>query len=419
MALPRNDPLLGKTIAGRLELLELLGTGAMGKVYRAKHLGLDKEVAIKVLQSQMLEGAMPARRFKAEARAASRLDHPNSVSVFDFGEDEGLLYLAMEYLRGHDLQVILRESKRLDNHRSARIMAQVASALAAAHDAGVIHRDIKPGNIMLVDRETEDGITRDFVKVCDFGLAKILDPGPEASQGPLTRQGAVFGTPAYMSPEQAQGLLVDARTDLYSCGAVLYKMLAGHSPFRAESATVVLLKHIQDPVPSLRDTVPGVDPRLERIVRRCLEKAPSDRFGSARALRDALQEVIDDPDHRALSQDRNSARPALGAGAESGSAAEAAGGRANEQAARAPSTVHPEALDPTLLMTVSSDAAEPPAPEETARLMATFAPVDMTLEASREVEPRSPGAPLWTWIPGALALLLAGALLVYLVLGPR
>jgi tRNA A-37 threonylcarbamoyl transferase component Bud32 len=289
------DPLIGRLIAGKMELLEVLGSGAMGKVYRARHRGLDKIVAIKVLHPEVSSSASIAARFKAEARAASKLDHPHSLSILDFGEDgsDRLLYLAMELLEGESLQSLLSRHRRLPAARAARIMAQVCSALGAAHERGVIHRDVKPANVMLTSRRGDEGPVEDHVKVCDFGLAKVLDTGAEnSSSGPLTQQGAVLGTPAYMAPEQAKGETVDHRSDLYACGVILYRMLAGKKPFEGESAWAVSLKQIAESPQPIQELVPEIPEALARVVHRALEKDPAQRFQSAREMRAELLDAV-------------------------------------------------------------------------------------------------------------------------------
>ncbi|MCA9556645.1 MAG: serine/threonine protein kinase, partial [Myxococcales bacterium] len=278
-----QDPLLGRVLDGKLRLDARLGAGAAGAVYRAHHLALDRPVAIKVLHQTHSTDLQLIRRFKAEARAASRLDHPHSVRILDFGEDgpDHLLYIAMEFIDGESLQGLLDREPALPSWRIASIMAQVASALAHAHEEGIVHRDIKPGNIMLQRRVGEEGVEQDWVKVCDFGLAKILDVNPDdLSSGPLTKQGTIFGTPTYMAPEQANGDPADGRADQYACGVILFRMACGGPPFTADSATGLLMKHILEPPPLVMSRAPNLDPRLGPLVDRMLAKAPDDRFPS-------------------------------------------------------------------------------------------------------------------------------------------
>jgi serine/threonine-protein kinase len=291
------DPLVGRVVGGKFSIESELGQGAMGTVYRARQVTLDKTVAIKVLNRDLATDANFADRFSREAKAASRLDHPNSIRVFDFGrEPDGLLYLAMEYIQGRDLQAVLSEGAPLLPRAIVEILSQVLAALAVAHDMGVLHRDLKPENIMLVRGVGDDGQPVDIVKVCDFGIAKILDaPSPHASTEvpqKLTTVGLVIGTPAYMSPEQARGQAVDGRSDLYSVGVLLYEMLAGQVPFDGNNPLDVVLKHIGEaPVPpSARASV--VDARLEAICLRAMAKQPGERFRDAREMRLALREAV-------------------------------------------------------------------------------------------------------------------------------
>lgn len=287
------DPLIGHIIADRLELTAVLGEGACGRVYRAKHLLLDKTVAIKVLHKHTSKDPRIALRFKVEARAASRLDHPNSLSILDFGEDQGLLYIAMEFLDGENLDRLLDRDAPLDSQRAARIMVQICAALTVAHREGIVHRDLKPGNIMLVSRKTEDGEVREIVKVCDFGLAKsILEPLEDVSGAPLTLKNAVVGTPSYMSPEQATGGTIDARTDIYSCGVLMFEMLTGILPFYGDSHTNILMQQILTEPPQILDIAPGVNPELAAIAHRAMQKRREDRFENARDMLIALRGVL-------------------------------------------------------------------------------------------------------------------------------
>jgi eukaryotic-like serine/threonine-protein kinase len=231
-----DDPLLGRRIAGKIELLELLGKGGMGRVYRAHHLFLKKHVAIKVLvgvRSANAAAADERARFEREARAASQLDHPNTVTILDYGidGDDRLAYIAMELVEGHTLESLLAAGP-LDERRALTIMAQILAALAAAHDKNILHRDMKPSNVLLVQKRDDDGVMTDFAKVCDFGLAKVVkaDAPGHSLMAKLTNVGAFLGTPAYASPEQARGEPLDARGDIYACGAMLYRMLGGRAP---------------------------------------------------------------------------------------------------------------------------------------------------------------------------------------------
>ncbi|HEY8088714.1 MAG TPA: serine/threonine-protein kinase, partial [Polyangiaceae bacterium] len=225
------EQLVGRTIAGKFLVQDVLGAGAMGAVYRARQVALDKTVAIKVLHGEHADDPAFAARFQREAKAASRMNHPNSMQVIDFGQEpDGLLYIAMEYLDGRSLHRVLREDPRLRPARMGDIVMQTLAALAAAHDMGVVHRDLKPENIMVLLGADDDGRARDIVKVCDFGIAKITDSraykgtGDRDSNAPVTTAGFLVGTPEYMSPEQGRGDKLDARSDIYSMGVVLFEL---------------------------------------------------------------------------------------------------------------------------------------------------------------------------------------------------
>ncbi len=284
------DSLIGRTIANNFRLVKRIGAGAMGRVYQAEQLSLGKMVAIKVLRHELMADEKLVRRFELEARTASAVSHPNLIETFDCGRDLklDLAYIAMELLHGPDLaQVIAREAP-LELQRSARIMDQVLAALEEAHENGIVHRDLKPGNIMLVPRRDDP----EFVKVCDFGIAKIKTARARPN---LTMAGLVFGTPEYMSPEQACGEDVDARTDLYAVAAILYQLVSGQLPFPAPSPTEVLARILRDEPerPSLRGYV-TVPTAIENLILRGMSKDRDLRPQTAAEFRVALREAWSD-----------------------------------------------------------------------------------------------------------------------------
>ena len=282
-----RDPLLGATVAGRFRVERLIGQGGMGKVYEARHIALNKRVCLKVLKPALLEDPTLVGRFEREAMAASRLNHPNAIQLVDFGRTsaDGTLYIAMEFVQGRDLRLILRDEGPLPEERLVRVVAQVLAALGDAHAHNVIHRDLKPENIMVEQRPDEP----DFVKVLDFGIAKILDsdlPG-------LTRSDVVCGTPQYMAPEQATGSALDPRCDLYAVGVILYQLACGTLPFDGQNSMEILTRQVNDPPEPPRKRAPGarISAPLERLILRALEKEPSARPQSAGEFRKLLLEV--------------------------------------------------------------------------------------------------------------------------------
>jgi serine/threonine protein kinase len=225
-----DDALIGTTLPGGYVILELVGVGGMGRVYRAEQKALGRTVAVKIIHPHLLGDESASVRFITEARATSRLNHPNSVGVIDFGKNGGQLYLVMEFLRGRDLARVTYDDGSLPFRRIVDILCQVLAALAEAHHLGIIHRDLKPENIVLEPMRTGG----DFVKVVDFGLAKMK---VEVVPTNITIPGIVCGTPDYMAPEQGRGDAIDARSDLYACGVILFQLLTGRLPFEAESPT--------------------------------------------------------------------------------------------------------------------------------------------------------------------------------------
>ena len=286
------DPMPGRVIGGNFRVDKLIGSGAMGNVYKALQISLGKPVAVKVLHHHLLQDERLVARFKREAKSASLLNHPNSIQIIDSGEDDdGTLYIAMELLTGRDLAQVIREDFPMPLLRIGRIMTQVLSALDEAHAYGVVHRDLKPSNIMLIERRGE----RDFVKVCDFGIAKAtLTEGADDRSAMLTVQGLVCGTPEYMSPEQARAEPLDGRADLYSAAVVMYQLTTGDIPFRAESAMGIISRHLAEPPtpPSRRRPDLKISPAIDQIVLRGLEKNRDLRFATAVAFREAIETML-------------------------------------------------------------------------------------------------------------------------------
>jgi len=281
------DSLVGAVIGDKFRILGALARGGFGTVYRAEQLSLLRPVALKVLRSVDHAGhnLECAQRFLREAATAARLQHPNIVAVHDFGQDGGLLYLVMELLSGPTLADVLAAEGALPPERAVHIAEQICLALREAHDHAVVHRDIKPANVVLVDRDGD----ADTVKVLDFGLVAHLE-----SQERLTQEGVALGTPHYMSPEHCGAHKADSRTDIYTLGVVMYRMLAGHPPFDG-SDDEIIAGHLYRPAPRLaeQEAAARTPPRIERAVMRCLCKHPDDRFQS---VNDLLAELRDEGD---------------------------------------------------------------------------------------------------------------------------
>jgi serine/threonine protein kinase/tetratricopeptide (TPR) repeat protein len=270
----QGEELVGTVLAERYEILQLLGQGGMGAVYKARDTELERFVALKLIRADLASNPEILRRFKQELILAREVTHRNVIRIFDLGQAKGFKFITMEFVEGRDLRVVIREKGKLSPEETVRIISQVSRALESAHAAGVVHRDLKPQNIMLD--------AKDRVYVMDFGIAHSLEtPG-------MTQTGALMGTPEYMSPEQAKGMKVDPRSDLFALGIIFYEMLTGISPYKAETALATLLKRTQERPQSPAEVDPGIPKAISDVVMKCLEIDRDHRFSSAREILEDL-----------------------------------------------------------------------------------------------------------------------------------
>jgi serine/threonine-protein kinase len=287
-----TDQYVGKSIAGnQFRIVQKIGSGGMGAVYKAEQPEMNRFVGIKILHAKYLARSDLVSRFRREARAMSHLSHPNTARVFLYGQlEDGSCYFVMEYLEGRNLAQIVRAEGPMDPERAINIMVQVCGALEEAHQVGIIHRDLKPENIFL----TQQGGIRDYPKVLDFGLAKVTEREMRPGSLILTQEGMVFGTPEFMSPEQARGEKLDGRSDIYSLGTILYELLTGKLPFDAKQPMDYIHKHINEPPMPLAQRAPGREfpPGLEEALQRSLAKKREDRFPTATAFAQSLRDVV-------------------------------------------------------------------------------------------------------------------------------
>jgi len=285
------DPFVGRTLDEKYSVEERLGAGGMGAVYRARHLSMDRPVAIKFLHQRLVEDEAARNRFHTEALAAVKLRHANAVSVTDFGQTaEGSFYIVMELLEGRTLREILSREAPLETARAISLMLQTSAAVAAAHEAGIIHRDLKPSNILVTQSADQPAV----VKVLDFGIATFTpDEDDDEDVTALSHTNSVIGTPRYMSPEQCNGNELTPAADVYSLGVILYEMLSGMTPFTGSTPAEIAHKHANDQPHSPREIVAAIPEDVERIVLKALEKQPADRFANAAEFHQELLETAE------------------------------------------------------------------------------------------------------------------------------
>ncbi|MBX9669118.1 MAG: protein kinase [Candidatus Obscuribacterales bacterium] len=291
-----QDPLLGTKLAGKYEILEHLGTGGMGVVYKGRQDVMDRIVAIKMLQSHHLGDSMSVKRFQQEGRHTCKLNHPHIITVYDFGisQQTGQPYIVMDYLQGVALADVIRQEGQVKVDRALKLFMQAAEALGHAHKQGIIHRDLKPSNIILISYDGD----KDFVKVVDFGVAQIMeDVSTSENHQRLTQMGEVCGSPVYMSPEQCQGDKLDQRSDIYSMGIVMYETLTNRLPLIGRTMVETMRKQIEELPPPFSDARPDlyIPERVEQVVLKALAKNPEHRHQSMEHLLDELEQAIPRP----------------------------------------------------------------------------------------------------------------------------
>ncbi len=277
-------------LADRYRVIERIGRGGMGEVFLAEHAVIGKKVAIKILRAEFIDREDIIQRFLQEARSASDIRHDHIVDITDFGHSpSGRPFFVMEYLEGENLCDTLKEGGAMGWQRARHIAVQICRALQAAHDKGVIHRDVKPGNCLRITKNGDP----DFIKVLDFGIAKVIND--DSTEQDLTETGMVMGTARYMSPEQAQSLPLDARTDIYSVGIILYQMITGRVPFNDGGFLSIISKQVNASPPTFADVSEGLDAPagIEAVVMRALAKDPEDRFPTVGEMGDALEAVLE------------------------------------------------------------------------------------------------------------------------------